>query len=443
MVDGLVELAERGVDAELPEQGVHAEGPGLVGDDRHHPWPERLVAHQVAEQVGHRHRGGHRPAFGALGQTGEYGGIGQRDRAPVADATLRDRTAEGTTPLDHVLVLVAVLGGPKVGGPVTLEEFLGDLLGETEPFAQGQQLGLGHLLDLVGGVAGLEALAEGPALDGLGEDDRGGLVLLGGGPEGGVDLLVVVAAARHRLELFVGEVFDHGPEPRVGSEEVLADVGAGLDGKALVFAVDGGVELVEQDAVDVPVDQLVPLGAPDDLDDVPAGATEHPLEFLDDLTVATYRPVEALQVAVDDPDEVAEAGASGQGDGTEGFGFVAFAVAEEAEDAVVGGFVDVSVLQVPVEPGVVDGVDRAEPHRHGRELPEVGHEAGVWIARQAAAADLHAEAVEVRLVQAAFEERPGVDAGGGMALVVDVITGLAVVLAAEEPVEADLVERSR
>ena len=75
---------------------------------------------------------------------------------------------------------------------------------------------------------------------------------------------------------------------------------------ALELAVDGGVHLVEQHAVLVLGEQLVPLRAPDDLDHVPAGAAEDGLELLDDLAVAAHRAVEALQVAVDDEDQVVE-----------------------------------------------------------------------------------------------------------------------------------------
>ena len=46
----------------------------------------------------------------------------------------------------------------------------------------------------------------------------------------------------------------------------------------------------------------------------------------------------------------------------------------------------------------------------------------MWIARQPAA-DLAAEAVEVVLAEAPFEKRPRVDAGAGVALDVDVVTG--------------------
>ena len=49
--------------------------------------------------------------------------------------------------------------------------------------------------------------------------------------------------------------------------------------------------------------------------------------------------------------------------------------------------------------------------------------------------------VELVLGQATFEEGPGIDPGGGVALVEDLVTGTPVVLAAEEVVEADLVER--
>ena len=50
------------------------------------------------------------------------------------------------------------------------------------------------------------------------------------------------------------------------------------------------------------------------------------------------------------------------------------------------------------------------------------------------------EVVELVLAQAPFEERAGVDAGGAVTLDEDLVAGLAALLAAEEVVEADLVE---
>ena len=348
---------------------------------------------------------------------------------------------ERLAPLDHVLVLLGVRRGAEVRWDTVLEAFLGDLILHMQPLAELEQLVLRHLLDLVGGVAALEALAECPALHRLGEDDRrhvGGLCC---SLEGGVDLLVVVPTSRQVLDVVVGEMLDQFAQARVGPEEMFADVGAVLGRVTLVLAIDRGVHLVEEHAIDIAVEQLIPCRAPDDLDDVPSGPAEHALEFLDDLAVAANRAIEALQVAVDDPVEIAEVGAAGEGDGAEGLGFVAFAVAQERPDLARAGVLEAAIVKVLIEAGVVDRVDRTEPHRHRRVLPEVRHEPRMRVARQAGAADLHAEVVEILFGEATFEVRTGVDARGGVALVVDVVAGEAVVLAFEEVVEADLVER--
>src|SRR4029077_11569248 len=89
----------------------------------------------------------------------------------------------------------------------------------------------------------------------------------------------------------------------------------------------------------------------------------------------------------------------------------------------------------------------AEAHRNGRELPELGHESGVGVRREPALGwRLAPEVVQLLLVEPALEVCPGVDPGRGVALVEDLVTRLAAlagtaVAAAEEPVEADLVER--
>ena len=127
------------------------------------------------------------------------------------------------------------------------------------------------------------------------------------------------------------------------------------------------------------------------------------------------------------------------------FRLVHLAVAEERPDVLVGGVLDAAVVQVVVEPGLVDRVHRAEAHRHRRELPEVRHQPRVRVRREAAAgvAVLLAEAVQLVGGQPALQERAGVHAGGGVALEEDLVAAAGVVLAAEEVVEADLVERRR
>ena len=69
--------------------------------------------------------------------------------------------------------------------------------------------------------------------------------------------------------------------------------------------------------------------APDHLDHVPARAAEDRLELLDDLAVAAHRTVEALQVAVDDEDQVVELLACRDRQAGHRLGLVHLAVADE------------------------------------------------------------------------------------------------------------------
>ncbi len=87
---------------------------------------------------------------------------------------------------------------------------------------------------------------------------------------------------------------------------MFARVAARLDGIFLIIAVDRFLHAFEQQAFVVGCQQRVPIGAPDDFDDVPAGAAKKRFEFLNDLAVAAHRAVETLQIAIDDPDQIVE-----------------------------------------------------------------------------------------------------------------------------------------
>ncbi len=327
-VDRVVQLPEGGVDLHLGEQGVHPEGAGLVGDDGNHPRAHPLVPQQVPQQLGEPHGGRHLLLPRALVELGEHrlGGLGE---ALLAHHPAGERAAQLAAPGHEVLVGVAAPGRPVVRRVLGVERPVGDLLTEVEPVAQRPQLVPGHLLDAVGGVAGLDLGAKRPALDGLGQDHRGAALVLDRGLVGGVELAVVVTAPGQREELVVGEVLDQLAQPGVGPEEALPHVCPAAGGVVLELAVDRGVHLVQQDAVGVSLQQLVPTGAPDHLDDVPAGPPEGGLQLLDDLAVAPHRAVEPLQVAVDDEDEVVELVAGGDRQGAQRLGLVALAVAEE------------------------------------------------------------------------------------------------------------------
>ena len=64
-------------------------------------------------------------------------------------------------------------------------------------------------------------------------------------------------------------------------------------------------------------------------------------------------------------------------------------------------------MQVLQETGLVNGHQRAQAHRHRGELPEIRHQLGVRIGRQALAVDFLAEMVELVLGQAALPGRRG------------------------------------
>ena len=111
---------------------------------------------------------------------------------------------------------------------------------------------------------------------------------------------------------------------------------------------------------------------------------------------------------------------------------------------MLAGVLDAAGVQVAVEAGLVDGGQRAEAHRDGRELPEVGHQPRMRVAREPLAGhDLAPEVIELALGQAALEEGAGVDARRGVALEEDLVAHAGRVLATEEVVEADFVEAGR
>ena len=445
VVDRFVLLALRRVDLHLAEQRVHSERACLVGDDRHDALAELLVAREIAQQAGERHRGADGLRAGTCVELGERGGRGQLDRLAVAHDALRDETVECAAALHHVLPLDGVLRGTEVRRVVSLECRLGDLVLHVQTLADLEPLVLRELLDLVRGVAALDAGPERPSLDGLAEDDRGapGPEVVDGRLVRRVQLAVVVTTTRQLLDVVVGEVAHHLAQARVRTEEVLARVRAVLHGVTLELAVESGIHLVDEHSVDVTRKQVVPRRSPDDLDDVPPGAAEDRLELLDDLAVAAHRSVEALQVAVHDEDEVVEVLARRERDGAESLGLVGLTVAEERPHAALRGVHDLAVHEIAVVTGLVQRREWSESHRHRGELPEVRHQARVRVAGEAAssASDLAAEVVEVVLGQSSLEERARVHARCRMSLEVDVVARTAVVLAAEEVVEADLVQR--
>ena len=352
---------------------------------------------------------------------------------------LGQRAAQRAAALHQVLDLLGLGSGVVVRR--VLELVVRDR--QLDPVAEDAELLLGELLGLVGHVPGLDPGPQRPALDGLGQDDRGRTLVFGRSLVGGVHLAVVVSAPAKFREVVVGQVLHELLEAWVRAEEMVPDVGAAGHRELLELAVERLVHLLDQEAVHVASQELVPLARPDDLDDVPARPAEGRLQLLDDLAVAPDRSVEALQVAVHDERQVVQALASRDVERAQRFGLVGLAVAEERPDPGPGCVEQAAVEEIPVEASLVDGADRPEAHRDRRVLPELRHEARVRVRRQAFdLPGLAPEMVELVLSQATLEERPRVDPRGGMALVEDLVAGT-VGVAAEEVIEADLVQARR
>ena len=224
---------------------------------------------------------------------------------------------------------------------------------------------------------------------------------------------------------------------------MLAHVGAVLALEVLVLAVDALFHPLQQQARLVLGEQLVPAGAPHDLDHVPAGAAEDAFELLDDLAVAAHRAVEPLQIAVDDEDQVVELLAPAERDRAQRFRLVAFAVAEERPHLAVVGLGQTAALEVLEEAGLIDRHQRTEAHRHRRELPEIGHQPRMRIRGDALAFAFLAIAEELLLGQPALDESARVDAGRNVTLNVNQVAAMLIRRRMPEVPEADVVEQRR
>ena len=93
-------------------------------------------------------------------------------------------------------------------------------------------------------------------------------------------------------------------------------------------------------------------------------------------------------------------------------------------------------MQVLQEARLVNRHQRTQTHRDGRKLPEIGHQLGMRIARQALAINLLAEVEQLGLADAAFHESTGIDAGRRVALDVEQVAAVVWRCGVPEMVEA-------
>src|ERR1700760_1664108 len=131
----------------------------------------------------------------------------------------------------------------------------------------------------------------------------------------------------------------------------------------------------------VALEKLVPVRAPHDLDDVPARAPEYTFELVDDALVAAYRPVQPLQIAVDDEDEVVQLLAGRHGDRTQGVDLVSLTVSHKGPNLAFRLLDQAAVFQIAHEACLVERIQRPNAHRDGGKAPEIRHQPWVRIGR--------------------------------------------------------------
>lgn len=219
---------------------------------------------------------------------------------------------------------------------------------------------------------------------------------------------------------------------------MLAEICAGFSAILLVLAVHDLAHALHEKPIGVFFEQGIPIAAPQNFDDVPSSAAKNRFQLLNNLAVASHRPIESLQIAVDDEDQVVELLARGQSDGAERFRFVGFAIADKGPYFGIRTLFQSAIFEITIKPRLVDGHDGPQSHRDRREFPKTGHEPGVRIRGKAAAEfQFTAEIFELIHGEAAFQEGSRVDSGGSVALKIDDIAFAIFAARAKESVAAD------
>ena len=180
-------------------------------------------------------------------------------------------------------------------------------------------------------------------------------------------------------DFVVGHIGNHCRRFRMFAEEAIAHVLAvhGLD--LLVLAIHGLLHDLAQLARLILREQWVPIRAPDNLNHIPACAAEGCLEFLDDLAIATHRPIETLQVAINDEDQIIQTLSYRHCNRAHRLRLIHLAVAKERPDLAITFRKQAAIFHVAHEARLIDRHHRSQSHRHGRELPEIRHQPGMGI----------------------------------------------------------------
>ena len=231
----------------------------------------------------------------------------------------------------------------------------------------------------MGGHLALTGGAHSKTFFGLRQDHGRRAMMAGGRMIGRMDFAQVVAATPEPVDLVISQGRTNCLQGRILSEKMLTVERTIIGCEGLQLTVHGAVQCINQFALAVACKQRIPVRAPQQLDDIPAGTGKQGFEFVDNVAIAAHRTIEPLQIAVDDEDQIVEFFTRCQRQRGQRFRFIHFAVAEYTPDRALLGREQLAVFQVAQEARLINCADRAQSHRAGRELPEVLHQPGMRI----------------------------------------------------------------
>lgn len=97
----------------------------------------------------------------------------------------------------------------------------------------------------------------------------------------------------------------------------------------LEFPVTDFIHTLLQEAGFIAFKKRVPQPSPDNLEHIPASATKHAFQLLNNFTVTAHRTIQTLQVTVDNEDQIFQPLAPGEGNSAQRFRLITFAITEK------------------------------------------------------------------------------------------------------------------
>src|ERR1700730_9973703 len=124
-------------------------------------------------------------------------------------------------------------------------------------------------------VLAFTRFTESITFNGLGENNSRRSRVINCRPVRGMHLDRIMTAEPHAGELLVRQMLHHLQQPGIGAKKVLPKASPTLDKIFLILAVGDLAHPPQEQTIAIGLNELIPIAAPDNLDDVPSGSTEN------------------------------------------------------------------------------------------------------------------------------------------------------------------------